>query len=413
LVASLLSAAEAPAQTDNKLGSDLAGLLAFAREHNPQAASLRQEAVTAAARAESAGALPDPRLRTELMDVTRGGQQSPTLSPSQTGSTRYTLMQDVPWFGKRDLRRGIAEQEAQSAHNQAQGTWADVATQIKITYAQQYVLAQSEDLNREILTLLTRLEKLAQARYAGGLAGQQDVIRSQVEQGVMRGELISVATERHHMHARMNALLGRPNNATLAQPAQLRPLPSREQLDPARLEERAQAHNPQLRAEDARLQAAEKSRELAYKNRYPDFTFGIVPNQVRNSIGQWDLMMEINIPLQQGSRRSQESEAEAMLQATRMRRQASANQVSAELAESLAGLDAARQLEALASQSLLPQAELNFRSALAGYENGKGDFATLLDAQRQIRQARQSQIKAQAEAQARLAEIERLVGEDL
>jgi len=36
----------------------------------------------------------------------------------------------------------------------------------------------------------------------------------------------------------------------------------------------------------------------------------------------------------------------------------------------------------------------------------------LLDAQRQIRMARQSQIKAQAEAQTRLAEIERLLGDE-
>ena len=39
--------------------------------------------------------------------------------------------------------------------------------------------------------------------------------------------------------------------------------------------------------------------------------------------------------------------------------------------------------------------------------------ATLLDAQRQIRQARQSLIKAQSESLTRLADIERLIGEDL
>jgi len=60
-----------------------------------------------------------------------------------------------------------------------------------------------------------------------------------------------------------------------------------------------------------------------------------------------------------------------------------------------------------------PQAQLTFSSALASYENGKLDFATLLDAQRQIRQAKQSQIKAQLEAQMRLAEIEKLLGEEL
>jgi outer membrane protein TolC len=76
-------------------------------------------------------------------------------------------------------------------------------------------------------------------------------------------------------------------------------------------------------------------------------------------------------------------------------------------------MEAAQHSDMLMTSSLLPQAELTFNSALAGYENGKVDFATLLDAQRQIRQARQTQIKAQLEAQTRFAEIEKLTGEDL
>jgi outer membrane protein TolC len=102
-----------------------------------------------------------------------------------------------------------------------------------------------------------------------------------------------------------------------------------------------------------------------------------------------------------------------MLTAARARKEATANQILSLLGESLAGLDAARRTETLLTNSLLPQAELTFKAALAGYENGKVDFATLLDAQRQIRQARQNQIKAQVDAQVRLAEIERLLGEEL
>ena len=60
----------------------------------------------------------------------------------------------------------------------------------------------------------------------------------------------------------------------------------------------------------------------------------------------------------------------------------------AELAENLSGIEAARRTENLLANSLLPQAELTFKAALAGYETGKVDFATLLDAQRQIRKAR-------------------------
>jgi outer membrane protein, heavy metal efflux system len=190
-------------------------------------------------------------------------------------------------------------------------------------------------------------------------------------------------------------------------------LPPPVRLDYAALEDRVRGRNPQLFADDAKLRAAEKNRDLTYKNRYPDFTFGIAPVQYKSAVKEWEVMVEVNIPLQQASRRAQEREAEAMLSAARARKDVTANLVLSELTENLSGLDAARRTEAAIATSLLPQAELTYKAALASYENGKVDFATLLDAQRQIRMAKQNQIKAQAEAQARLAEIERLLGEEL
>jgi outer membrane protein TolC len=95
------------------------------------------------------------------------------------------------------------------------------------------------------------------------------------------------------------------------------------------------------------------------------------------------------------------------------RKDATANDLLGELAENLAAIEAARRQEQLVATTLLPQAQMTFSSALASYENGQADFAMLLEAQQQIRKARLSQIKAQAEAQVRVAEIERLLGEDL
>lgn len=412
LVLATLCCAVAVAQ-DSAPGASVDELLALAKERNPDYSAMLHEADAASARVVPAGALPDPKLRTEWMDVTRGGGSLMPPLPSPSRSTRYMLMQDVPWFGKRDLKREIAELEVKGAQNRAEGTWNEIAARIKTTYAQSYYLAANEALLREILELIARLEKIAQARYAAGLSAQQDVIRAQVEQTAMRNELIAVASERHHLHARMNALLGRPAVAPLSVPAQLRPLPDAAKLDMTALEQRARAKNPSLYAEESRVQAAEKGRELTYRNRYPDFTFGVIPNQMQNSIKQWDVLVELNIPLQQSSRRAQEQEAVAMVAAAQARRDATTNQVLAELAENLVALVAARRTELLVADSLLPQAELTFKAALAGYETGKVDFATLLDAQRQIRQARINNIQAQAEGQSRLAEIERIVGEDL
>ena len=398
---------------DASLGRTVESLLEYARSNNPEYASMRFEADAASERITPAGALPDPKLRIELQDVTKMGEQSPSLFPNKVGSTKYTLMQDVPWYGKRDLRREIAEIDAEGAQGRARGTWVELAARIKTAHAQWYSQYRSEQLTREILELMVRLEKIAQIRYASGLVVQQDVIRAQIEQTGMRNDLIVLENEGSMWRARLNTLLARPAGSTLTAPEQLRPIPAPAKLDYATLEDRVRNRNPQLFAEDTRIRSAEKSRELTYKNRYPDFTVGISPVQYQNALREWELMIEVNIPLQQSPRRAMERESESMLSAARSRKEAAANQILGELAENLSGLEAARRTEGLATTGLLPQAELTFSSALAAYENGKVNFATLLEAQQQIRKARLSQVKAQTEAHVRLAEIEKLLGEDL
>lgn len=396
------------------LGRDLPGLLNYAREHNPELAAMRHEAEAAAQRAQPAEALPDPVLRTELMDVTNQGTTNPRVLPSQTGSTRYTLMQNVPWFGKRGLKRETAEAGADAARGKSDAAWAELSSQVKTTYARYYFIAARQRLIRDQLDLVTQMEQVAEARYANGLAAQQDVVRAQVEQTAIKTDLVSFDSERWQVEARLNALLSRPSSQLLAEPQVLRSIPAaarRENL--AALEQRIQERNPDLFADEASIRASEKSRDLTYRNRYPDLTLGIAPTQMGSRVREWGLMVELSIPLQQASRRSQEREAEAMLAAAKVRREATANRILSALAESLAGMDAARRSEQLGTSGLLPQARVTFESALSGYQNGKVDFATLLDAARQVLNARLEILKAQTDAQMRLSEIERLLGEEL
>jgi outer membrane protein TolC len=395
-------------------GANVEELLALARERNPEFAAAGADAAAAAERVQPAGALGDPILRTELMDVANTGTPaSPNVLPGRVGSTKYTLMQPVPFWGKRDLRREQAQAEADAAQGRAGATWNDLAARIKATYAQYYAVSRLIDLNRELMDLLGRLEAITRNRYANGLVPQQDAIRAQVERTALRSELLGMETDQHHAVSRLNALLARPAHAPLAMPQRLRALPPPARLDYTALAAQLEQRSPQLFADEAGVRSAEKGRDLAYRNRYPDFTLGIAPTQTRTRVNDWGLMVEFNLPLQQDSRRSQEREAERRLDAARARKEATANQLLSELSENLAAIDAASRVEELARTSLLPQAKLTFDAALAGYENGKVDFATLLDAQRQIRNARQDIVKAQAEQQARLADIERLIGEDL
>lgn len=396
------------------LGASVESLLEAARSDNPEYATARFESEAAFARIAPAGALPDPTLRVELQNITNsGGDAGANILPGRVGSTKYTLIQPVPFWGKRDLKRESAEAEAEQAKGRSEASWNELAARIKTAYAQLYQAVRSAVLTREIAALLKGLEKITQTRYANGLIPQQDAIRAQLEQSSLQSELLMWETERHHLQLRLNTLLRRPTHATFAEPQRQRPLPEPEKLDFTALNGRLRAHNPLLFAETASVTAAEKNRELTHRNRYPDFSFGVSPIQSRGRVNEWELMIEMNIPLQQGSRRAQEYEAQSMLSAAQSRQQATQNKLLADLAENLAALDLARRIEMLIRGSQLPQAQLTFEAALVAYENGKVDFATLLDAQRQIRKARLDELKAQTDARIRLAEIEKLLGEDL
>jgi len=96
------------AGADELLGSDLKGLLEYAREHNPELAATRHEADAAQQRSESADALPDPVLRTELIEV---GSALMFLVIGQNGRVDKAMLdrpEDVDPDGLAKLERKLA-----------------------------------------------------------------------------------------------------------------------------------------------------------------------------------------------------------------------------------------------------------------------------------------------------------------
>lgn len=409
VLALLLSSQSAWAE--NLPGATVGSLLVIARENSPEYRMARLEAEALSERIQPAGALPDPAIRIEFENITKNASQAPTLNPSDVGDTKYSFLQPLPFWGKRDLKRDIADAEARQATGRANTRWSEISSQIKSLYARYWVSGKSLVLLKENVALTEQLEKIAQTRYASGLAPQQDAIRAQVEKSTLESDLINMETELSLLTHSINAMLSRPGRAPLAQPQELRPVPAI--TDGASLLARLLQINPQLSGEMARLTAAEKTRELAYRNRYPDFVFGVVPIQNQSSFDTWSLMLEMNIPLQQNTRRSQERESEKSLEAAAARKEALQYRLQSEFYGTISNLEASRLTEQITRDRLLPQAEVTFQSALSAYENGKVDFATLLDAQRQIRNARLAILRMQSNQQIRLAEIERMLGEDL
>ena len=389
-------------------GATLPELLVWAEEHNPELAAMQHDIDAADARVQPAGALPDPTFSVEWRDIP---SDAFTLAPAQVGSVKYTLAQTLPLGGKLESKQQVAEAEAEKARRQRSTLSAALRAKLTTAFIQRYQARQNEVRLKEELEFLRKVEQIAQTRHADGLTPQQDALKAQIEQTTLKADLVVAATEQQQARAKLNALLGRPANAPLAEPKALPPLPKPAAL--ADLQSRMLNTNPELFTQSAAITAAQHTQSFVRANRFPDLTIGVSPIQVGSRLADWEVMLSINIPLQQTSRRSQEREAAEMLSAAQIRQDAIANQLQGDLQEQLVALGGAREQEMLVRTTLLPQAELTFQAALASYQTGRVDFTTLLDAQRQMRRARFSQLKALLEEYLRLAEIERLVGEPL
>lgn len=392
---------------------NLQGLLQWADTHNPELSAMRYEIEAADERIIPAGALPDPVLRAELQDFAGpGASDSFNPLPGQGSGTKYTLMQSFPLWGKRDLRKEVATAEMEQVKGKRETTVSEIHARIKSAYAQYYQTVGLKMLNGEILRLLNDLEAVTQTRYSSGLVPQQDVIRAQIEKTMLQSESINLDTEQHHAMTKLNTALGRSQHAPIQEPRSLRKIPA-EKLEVTMLQDKLFKTNPQIATQSAQIAVADASKRLVEKNRYPDVLLGISPVQRGSRIDSWEAMVEVNIPIRFESRHAQENEAVAMLAAAKERQQSITNQVTGELFESLAAFKAAEKQEQLIANTLIPQAELTFHSALTGYEAGKVDFATLLDAQRSIKSAKQDRLKAQVEQELRITEIEKMLGEEL
>jgi outer membrane protein TolC len=121
----------------------------------------------------------------------------------------------------------------------------------------------------------------------------------------------------------------------------------------------------------------------------------------------------IKVPLQWGVRDAQAREATAKKGAAQFRLDAAVLKIGSELKSALADLTRAQHDDGMHEHGLMPQSETAYRSALASYEQGRGDFAPVLDAARQRLQIGIDLLRIRTETQTALATIERLIGSDL
>jgi cobalt-zinc-cadmium efflux system outer membrane protein len=322
-------------------GATVDELLVLAHRLSPELAARALESDAATARAAAAGALDDPMLRiTSDEDRGQHGQR--------LNKMIYAIEQDFPLWGKRALRRRVAEAEADGVRGQERMAVLELDARVKTAFAQSYQASRALKIQEDIHGLLHTVSQTAQARYGQGLGSQSDAIRAEVERSRLTLERERLERDQRTAQARLNALLARPPKAVLAEPAALPPVPATEKLGLDGLLEQARQRSPLIATTDAEIAAVQGGRQLVEKSWYPDISLGAAAIQ--------------------------------------------------------------RETEGVVTTGLTPQATAAYRSALVAYQSGRGDLTAVLEAAHQIQEVQLERLGAQVEQQTALAEIERIVG---
>lgn len=373
-VAVSLLGATAATSEDSVPGRTVESIHTWLLDHNAELRALTLEAEAARARIVPAGALPDPTVAVLL-----GGRdpEQPWRAAQMGRETEYSLRQRYPLWGKRSLARTVAREEAAAAGFERSAAALDLVAQAEAAYVRYWHADQAVAVLARRTALLEQVQEIAGIRYALGTAAQQDSIRAQVEQTSVARERIERLAIRSEAVAMLNSLLARRADAPLAEPEGIPSLPV-ESDDLSEVLELAT--HPSIRAQHARAEAARTNVALERRNRFPDVTVGVGAMQIGNGLESTELMLEVEIPFQQRARRERERESRLLEEAALARTEATLFALESRGATAWSQWTSARERRELAENTLMPQADATFQSALASYQVGSVDFGTLLEA---------------------------------
>ena len=351
--------------------------------NNPDLLASYQNWQADLAKIPQAGALPDPQLSFNLLNLPVNTFE---LNQEPMTGKQIALMQMFPFPGKQGLREDIAKSAADISRDKNLELKNQLIKNIKQTYYDIFFIDQSLETVQKNRGVLQDFIRIAQSKYSVGKGLQQDVLKAQVEFSKLEDKSITLTQKRQATIARLNALLNRPAGTPLGKT--IVPEPDSLNLDFAQLQNLAKENRPLLQAWNSMFQQSGKKVSLAKKEYLPDFKLGIAYTQrdkLENGMGGIDYLsglFSVDIPLYFWRKQNKKVEEtrynQDMVQQSYRNVQ---NQVYADLDKSLSDVEKNYRLLELYKSGIIPQATQSLNAAIAGYQTNKVDFLTLLNNQ--------------------------------
>lgn len=385
---------------------------------NPALASVAAQAEAMATVPSQAGALPDPMLGLNALNLP---VDTFNLDQEPMTQVQIALSQTLPFPGKRGLRREAAEHEATAAAAAVGEQRLNVLGSVRAAWWQLFSLDRSLTIVRENQALMRDFVEIAQTKYKVGDGLQQDVLLAQLELSRLINDELRLVSRRDATAARLNALLDLPPTNSLVLPSR----PGNDSLPelPAErdLLEQAVLNRPLLASRRELVEAARDRADLAKKDFYPDFRLGAAygfRSAEDRLTGEtlpdfFSILFSVNLPIYSGSRQDKALEQRYSELSQRRHMLSDAQRsVQATISQQRAQYVAAREQVLLFSSAILPQAKQTVESMLAGYQVNEVDFLNVVNAELRLFNAQIEYWEALGNAKESLARLAAAVGEE-
>lgn len=409
----------------------LDSLVRLAEVASPEIRAAQARLAAARARIQPAGTRRDPMLMAGVVNLPLS---RPSFTADEMTMRMVGLAQTIPYPGKLGLQRRAASQEATAADAALAAVRLDVARSVRDAYYDMAYAARALallDLNRQILAEVARI---AEARYASGIGGQQDVLRARVD-ATRVAETASMLLEQQRASlAQLNAVLDRASDtpvenavipdrvaraavaidagqvhftsAVLGARAAASPLPPLSALQVLAVEQ-----SPVLRQHEAMIAAQAARVEFARKEYKPDFDVSLQYGQRQGRPDMVTAQVSIPLRLQKSMRQDpQLAEAHAELAALHAEHGARRNALNADVARLVGLAEQSRTQLALYMVAILPQARAAVDAVLASYRTGRADLSTALAAQSALFASELTYARSMTDFAKAIAALEQVTG---
>jgi outer membrane protein TolC len=358
-------------------------LINIAIEKNPRLHSLYSAIQVDSAKIPQAGALPDPILSLNVLNLPTNSfafDQEP-----MTGK-QIALRQLFPFPGKLGLQEDISSEGAAVSTANYQEYRNQIIRDLKIGFYDLFILDKSIEITNKNQQLLKEFTEIAESKYKVGKGLQQDVLKAQVELSKMIDRLIQLEQKREVKQAQINTILDQPVNTILGRPEE----PGFSTLDKTldTLQIMAILNRPLLIGWESMKKQSSLKVDLAKKGYWPNIGVFLAYTQrdeLQNGNPGYDFVsggISLSLPIYSGSKQSKKVE-EKMYNKNMIdeRYRQILNQVNFELENKLTSMEKNAKLVELFKTGIIPQASQSLESAMMGYQTDKVDFLTLINNQ--------------------------------